>query len=112
MRRGSQWARSVTGAQQDIVSTENPPKRSIQQPSPEARRASLKACYWCGTAYRKGDNLWGRSLEHVLPRALGGPDKPSNIVYAHIKCNSDRGCNMNWIPFWEHRKVGQREVRT
>lgn len=89
-----------------------PPKKLIKPAHPAARNASRKACYWCGTEYRDGDKLWGRSQEHLIPRSFGGNHDPENTVYAHIKCNSDRGCNMNWIPFWEHRKVGQREVRT
>jgi len=38
------------------------------------------------------------TLDHILPRALGGSDDPSNLRLACRQCNSSRGANMDWSP--------------
>lgn len=45
------------------------------------------ACFYCGEPTTEGD----RSLEHLVPRAHGGPDHLSNMVLAHRCCNSKAG---------------------
>lgn len=39
-------------------------------------------CHWCGDAADTAD--------HVIPKALGGTDEPSNLVAACRRCNYGR----------------------
>lgn len=41
-------------------------------------------CYHCGLP-------GSRSVEHLLPRSLGGTDQLSNLAPAHLSCNISRG---------------------
>lgn len=41
-------------------------------------------CVYCGSGY----NL---SLDHVVPRAKGGSNRPSNLLTACLACNERRG---------------------
>lgn len=34
---------------------------------------------------------WEPTIDHVIPRSLGGPDEIDNLRLAHRKCNLDRG---------------------
>jgi len=43
------------------------------------------ACLFCGTTSDEGASL---SLDHVLPRELGGSHDSSNLVTACVSCNS------------------------
>jgi hypothetical protein len=37
-------------------------------------------------------HAWGSvSWEHVIPRLLGGSDRPENLVLTHMECNKARG---------------------
>lgn len=38
---------------------------------------------------------WRPSLDHVVPRSLGGDDEPANLRLAHFWCNSVRGAGVN-----------------
>ena len=40
-------------------------------------------CVWCGSP--------GDTLDHVIPRALGGTHRPANLVTACGSCNAKRG---------------------
>lgn len=42
-------------------------------------------CWYCG-----GDTIL--TIEHLVPRAYGGPNHPSNYVLACAPCNHDAGC--------------------
>ena len=44
-----------------------------------------RVCRYCGRADRP------LSLDHILPRALGGGDDAENLVVACIPCNSRKG---------------------
>ncbi|CAJ0719441.1 hypothetical protein LMG6871_02867 [Ralstonia edaphis] len=50
-------------------------------------RRDGSACFYCGKDTTEDD----RSLEHLVPRAHGGPNHLSNLVLAHRKCNTDAG---------------------
>lgn len=38
------------------------------------------------------------TLDHILPRALGGSDEPSNLRLACRQCNTLRGTDVDWVP--------------
>lgn len=41
-------------------------------------------CRWCG---KGGAN----TVDHIVPRARGGGDEPSNLAAAHKRCNEAKG---------------------
>lgn len=51
----------------------------------------------CGICYEPVDpdapvnSTWDATLDHVIPRSLGGTDDPANLRIAHRWCNSVRG---------------------
>lgn len=57
------------------------------------RKALIKlygcTCVWCGTYMEKHD----RTIEHMLPRSLGGTNALNNLRLAHWSCNHQRGAN-------------------
>lgn len=46
------------------------------------------ACYICGQG-RDNHDRW--EIEHVKPRAFGGPDDLDNLALAHRSCNRTKG---------------------
>lgn len=46
-------------------------------------------CYLCGKNIVKYSDL---SLDHVLPKALGGIGSRSNLLPAHKSCNCKKDC--------------------
>ena len=38
------------------------------------------------------------NLDHIVPRAHGGSDDPSNLRLACRQCNILRGANVDWVP--------------
>lgn len=60
----------------------------------EIRDRDGSDCYICGDAVDfnlKRPDLMCPSVEHVVPRALGGLDRPSNVALAHLICNLKKG---------------------
>jgi len=49
-----------------------------------ARMKSGRKCAYCGSAS-------SLSLDHLVPRSLGGSDSADNLVYACRSCNSSKG---------------------
>lgn len=49
-------------------------------------------CTICGEVVdmtlTRPSSLFGPSVDHVLPRALGGTDDPENLALAHYWCNA------------------------
>lgn len=80
----------------------------ITMTSPEAKRLWKRAikehfnntCVYCGIKHEP-DNL---TLDHVRPRAYGGPDLTSNLVPSCRKCNQDKG-SKNWLS-WMRETFG------
>lgn len=51
-------------------------------------------CWLCGEPMDmfQPAHAWGSvSWEHVIPRLLGGSDRPENFVLTHMECNKARG---------------------
>ena len=63
-------------------------------------------CLICGGPLcfeeRTGD---GATLEHILPRSLGGTNDLRNLGIAHMRCNSEKG--RHWDPRCRHH--GQQD---
>jgi 5-methylcytosine-specific restriction endonuclease McrA len=53
-----------------------------------AIKANATACGICGEGPREGDP-W--VVDHILPRARGGGDDPTNLQAAHRSCNGRKG---------------------
>jgi 5-methylcytosine-specific restriction endonuclease McrA len=51
-------------------------------------------CYLCGTqmlrAKKKNDRYLWRTVEHIVPRSLGGNRRGSNLALAHFGCNQKK----------------------
>jgi hypothetical protein len=57
-------------------------------------RATIKRdpCVWCNQyPLPQGSGKWAGTIEHVIPRSLGGPDNIDNIASACSACNNSRG---------------------
>lgn len=75
-------------------------------PRPEVKRAEIFErdhwiCHLCGDPInpdaRHPDPLTG-SIDHVVPRSLGGPDEPSNLAASHLVCNMRKGNRVQSLP--------------
>lgn len=65
-------------------------------------------CGLCGVTmlpFKSCDSLDGdgATIDHVIPRSKGGPDRLGNMLVAHARCNSDKdvrvptGCELVWL---------------
>ena len=76
--------------------------------SPEAKRLWRRAikehfdcqCVYCGKSYE----LHELTLDHVIPRYLGGETTTRNLVPSCRKCNQNKGTN-NWLS-WMRETFG------
>lgn len=66
-------------------------------------------CCWCGTetiwpapGERSGSLPHHRTLEHLIPRGMGGTDTIDNVRIACYACNTSRGVMQEW-DIWLHR---------
>lgn len=50
----------------------------------------------------------GATIEHILPRSLGGTNDLKNLGIAHMRCNSEKG--RHWDPRRRHRAQPDRYV--
>jgi hypothetical protein len=60
----------------------------------EQYRKQDGACWLCSEPMDMFQpvHAWGSpSWEHVIPRLLGGSDRPENLVLTHMECNKARG---------------------
>ncbi len=64
-----------------------------------------KNCYYCGCVLTK-DN---RSIDHVIPLLLGGPDHHHNLVLCCISCNGRKGSSRVLPAPWTPRSAVSRE---
>lgn len=66
------------------------------------------ACQICSSPTRPNeDHLHPRypTLDHILPRSLGGSDEVNNLRLACRQCNVTRGANVDWMPEVIHESV-------
>lgn len=66
-------------------------------------------CHWCGretfrpSQKERSNSLpHHRTLEHLIPRGMGGKDTFQNTRIACYACNQDRGIVQEW-EIWLHR---------
>lgn len=72
-----------------------PCKQDYSKYKMTARQLALRDGAVCGicrgaidmSVRRADDAKWCASVDHVLPRALGGSQDPSNLQLAHLHCN-------------------------
>lgn len=63
-------------------------------------RCQKQICGLCGTPIRRA---WQVSIEHVVPRCLGGALGFGNVIGAHGECNRRKGgrmptgCELIWL---------------
>ena len=64
------------------------------------RQAPVGPCYWCGEMMYKGfkNKPYSVTRDHLVPRSLGGAG--GTIVLACRSCNSRRGSDTTWVPWW------------
>nr|WP_228348359.1 HNH endonuclease [Flagellatimonas centrodinii] len=57
-----------------------------------------KNCYYCGCVLNKAN----RSIDHLIPQALGGPNHIDNLVLCCLDCNQRKGAvpvlPAPWVP--------------
>lgn len=78
-------------------------KKLAKLAAPLAERDGL-ACWFCAMAFDDLDDD-ALTIEHLCPKAHGGPDHPSNLVLACEPCNREAGNSS------VAEKVVMREVR-
>jgi hypothetical protein len=76
--------------------------RLRQQPARTERLGQAVArqggrCFWCGRPF---DALVTPTIDHVVPRAKGGPSWSENEVAACHRCNAERGHTAP-VDWWE-----------
>jgi 5-methylcytosine-specific restriction endonuclease McrA len=52
---------------------------------------SAAVCHLCGQGTRPGDPF---VADHIIPRALGGPDTLDNLAPAHRSCNGRKSAKL------------------
>lgn len=63
-------------------------------------------CWYCGAGFSR----LKRTLDHVVPRSRGGPNDPSNLVFACQPCNTAKA-SMSLEFYREHVQRTQRRER-
>lgn len=53
-------------------------------------RAAASHCFYCGVGF-DGTGARQRTVDHRVPRALGGSDRLANLVFACGSCNQRKG---------------------
>jgi 5-methylcytosine-specific restriction endonuclease McrA len=88
------------------------PEHTLQKRSGSYTRSARKIvenatrCHLCGQGPRPGDPF---VADHLIPRAYGGPDDPTNLAPAHRSCNGRRGNRLRIEGAWGSGAGGNRE---
>lgn len=76
---------------------------------------SAQVCVWCGGGFEADDPHLQKTLEHIIPSSLGGPDYRTNWAAAHRCCNQARKSNTGWMIYnWkpdEHRYRPESQLK-
>jgi len=79
----------------------SPPAQKKRWKISDTRRRAIYerdnwTCWLCGEPVDTSDDprsgLWYPTLDHIVPRVLGGDHSDDNLKCAHRTCNSSRGC--------------------
>lgn len=71
--------------------------------------SSSKSCIWCGGPFIKHSEKFDKSREHMVPKKYKSPSEQIceygifHTVAAHQCCNSRRGNDITWIPYYESK---------
>lgn len=59
-------------------------------------------CAYCGREFIAGHRLYKRTLDHIVPLSRGGQHTLDNLVFAHKRCNSQKGTKLpeEWTDRW------------
>ena len=61
-------------------------RRLAEARTARRNRGRASHCFYCGVAF-EGTGSLGRTVDHRLPRSLGGGDGLANLVFACRACN-------------------------
>lgn len=68
-------------------------------------------CYWCFTPLGVKPNTPNqRTLDHVIPKANGGPNILDNLVLCCRKCNEERAESLNEEQIFSYYGVTKQQV--
>lgn len=100
----SRWACRVGGYRHSVISGKKREPRAIEQVTQQRQTlngAQDGLCALCG--HEMLEELRNRSIDHTIPRSLGGKDDLGNLVLSHKECNGAKsndiptGCEMVWL---------------
>lgn len=72
-------------------------KRGYRKHADAVHRSDGYICWLCGeptSVTWNADDPMSPTLDHIIPRSLGGSDDPDNLGTAHAICNSLRGAQL------------------
>lgn len=55
------------------------------------KRRRMRVCVWCGTPLSRTE----ATVEHLVPKSMGGPDEVWNLAWSCLDCNCRRGNNVH-----------------
>lgn len=66
-------------------------------------------CWWCGEeldlSITSPKDPGMPNFEHIIPKSKGGGKGNDNLRLVHQECNQKRGCNENWVPWFDRDLV-------
>jgi 5-methylcytosine-specific restriction endonuclease McrA len=92
--------RPGTGARCTLHAIPPRPRSRATQQTIRAFVATVTRCAICGQPPRPGDLF---VCDHIIPRAHGGSDHPSNWQGAHRSCNGRKGAHLGNNGAWTQR---------
>ena len=108
--RAAQKRYSQTDAGQAVYSRANRKRRAlkagaISDVTPEdfaLLDTRHPVCNYCRRAFVASHPLYKRTLDHIIPLSRGGQHILANLVFAHKRCNSQKGDKLpeEWINRW------------
>jgi 5-methylcytosine-specific restriction endonuclease McrA len=62
-----------------------------------AKKTLWKKSHNCALCGKTIDSIDKATLDHIVPRSLGGHTRLKNLQLAHMKCNSEKGSNLPYF---------------